>query len=84
MIQTLNSGAFVNHNWLFSTINRFLRDSAVLADWMGGATEMIDRWSQLSVSAEEEMDVERRRDDFLQFVVSRSINIMSYIIKYKL
>ncbi|KAJ4938827.1 hypothetical protein JOQ06_028293 [Pogonophryne albipinna] len=48
--------------------SRFLRDSAVLADWMGGAREMIDR-CQLSVSAEEEMDVEQRRDHYLQFVV---------------
>ncbi|XP_033981425.1 nesprin-2-like isoform X2 [Trematomus bernacchii] len=48
--------------------SRFLRDSAVLADWMGEAREMIDR-CQLSVSAEEEMDVEQRRDHYFQFVV---------------
>ncbi|KAI4804316.1 hypothetical protein KUCAC02_025947, partial [Chaenocephalus aceratus] len=48
--------------------SRFLCDSAVLADWMGGAREMIDR-CQLSVSAEEEMDVEQRRDHYFQFVV---------------
>ncbi|XP_028420864.1 nesprin-2 isoform X2 [Perca flavescens] len=44
----------------------FFRDSAVLADWMGGARELIDRCSQLS--AEEEMDAEQRRDHYLQFV----------------
>ncbi|XP_063764618.1 nesprin-2-like isoform X1 [Eleginops maclovinus] len=47
--------------------SRFLRDSAVLADWMGGTREMIDR-CQLSVSAEEEMDAKQRRDHYLQFV----------------
>lgn len=52
----------------FPPINRFLRDSAVLADWMGGARKMIDRWSQLSDS--EEMDVEQRREHYLQLVVS--------------
>lgn len=41
----------------------------MLSDWVGGAREMIDRWSQLSVSADEETDVERRRDTYLQFVV---------------
>ncbi|XP_042356665.1 nesprin-2-like [Plectropomus leopardus] len=49
--------------------NRFLRDSAVLAVWMGGARELMDRCRQLSVSAEEETDVEQRRDLYLQFVV---------------
>lgn len=45
---------------------RFLRDSAVLAGWMGGAKEMIDRWRHLSVSVEEEVDVEQSRDDYVQ------------------
>ncbi|XP_041668046.1 nesprin-2-like isoform X2 [Cheilinus undulatus] len=48
--------------------NRFLRDSTALADWMSRARELIDKWSQLSVSASEEMDVEQRQDHYLQFV----------------
>nr|XP_029131758.1 nesprin-2 [Labrus bergylta] len=43
--------------------NRFLRDSAALAEWMGGARDMID-----TSSANEEMDVEQRRDYYLQFM----------------
>lgn len=54
----------------FPPINRFLRDSAVLTDWMDGARELMDKWSQLSVSAKDEMAVEQRRDHYLQFVVS--------------
>ncbi|KAK2826776.1 hypothetical protein Q5P01_020990 [Channa striata] len=45
---------------------RLLHDSAVLTDWMGKTREQIDRWSQLP--ANEEMDVEQRRDHYLQFV----------------
>lgn len=56
----------VDRKWKLRS--RFLRDSAVLSDWVGGAREMIDRWSQLSVSADEGTDVERRRDTYLQFV----------------
>lgn len=52
----------------FPPINRFLSDVAVLADWMGGAREMIDRWSQPSAS--EEMDADQKREHYLQFVVS--------------
>lgn len=37
---------------------------------MGGARELTDRWSHLSVSAGEEMDSEQTRDHYLQFVVS--------------
>ncbi|XP_027134505.1 nesprin-2 isoform X2 [Larimichthys crocea] len=48
--------------------SRFFRDSAVLAEWMGGARGMIDKWNQLSVTAKEEMDVKQRREHFLQFV----------------
>ncbi|XP_031728981.1 nesprin-2-like isoform X3 [Anarrhichthys ocellatus] len=48
--------------------SRFSRDSAVLADWMGGARELIDECSRLSVSAEEETDAEQRRDRYLQSV----------------
>ncbi|XP_037652752.1 nesprin-2-like isoform X2 [Sebastes umbrosus] len=49
--------------------SRFSRDSAVLADWMSGARELIDKCRQLSVSAEEETDDEQqRREHFLQFV----------------
>ncbi|XP_068574256.1 nesprin-2-like isoform X2 [Cebidichthys violaceus] len=48
--------------------SRFSRDSAALADWMGGARELIDQCSRLSVSAEEEADVEQRRDHYLQSV----------------
>ncbi|XP_032382889.1 nesprin-2 isoform X2 [Etheostoma spectabile] len=44
----------------------FVRDFAVLADWMGGARELIDRCSQLS--AEKEMDAEQSLDHYLQFV----------------
>ncbi|KAK9534167.1 hypothetical protein VZT92_009231 [Zoarces viviparus] len=46
--------------------SRFSRDSAVLADWMGGARELIDEWSRLS--AEEETDAEQRRGRYLQSV----------------
>ncbi|XP_028994248.1 nesprin-2-like isoform X3 [Betta splendens] len=48
--------------------SRFLHDSAVLAEWMGGARELIDSWRCLSVSGSEEMDLEQRRDCYFQFV----------------
>ncbi|KAM6917369.1 nesprin-2-like [Lycodopsis pacificus] len=48
--------------------SRFSRDSAVLADWMGGARELIDGCSRPSASAEQETDAEQRRDRFLQSV----------------
>lgn len=51
-----------------SLINRFLRDAAVLADWMGGAREMIDRLSQLSAS--EEVAADQWQEEYVQFVVS--------------
>lgn len=59
-------------------VNRFQRDFAVLADWMGGAREMIDRWSQLPTS--EEVDADQRREHYLQLVVSLA-NVPSADIK---
>ncbi|XP_034530155.1 nesprin-2-like [Notolabrus celidotus] len=47
---------------------RFLRDSSAFADWMGGARELIDRWSQHTLSNSEEMNVEQRRDHYLQLM----------------
>ncbi|XP_029982223.1 LOW QUALITY PROTEIN: nesprin-2-like [Sphaeramia orbicularis] len=47
--------------------SRFYRESAALADWMGGARALIDR-SQLIVSANEEEDAEKNREHFLQLV----------------
>lgn len=55
-----------------SSIIRFDRDSAALGDWMTGARELINRWSQLSVSNREEVAVEQRRDLHLQSVVRTS------------
>uniref|UniRef100_A0AAQ4PDU7 Uncharacterized protein n=1 Tax=Gasterosteus aculeatus aculeatus TaxID=481459 RepID=A0AAQ4PDU7_GASAC len=46
--------------------SRFCRDSAALAEWMGGARELIDQCRQLS--AEDEVDVEQRRDHYLKSV----------------
>lgn len=46
---------------------RFLHDSAALLDWMSGARQMIDEWTQRSLS--EEPDAEQRRELFLQSVV---------------
>ncbi len=44
---------------------------------MGGARELMDKWSQLSVSDKEEMDVEQRRDHYLQLVVSGDAHRLS-------
>nr|XP_020467231.1 nesprin-2-like [Monopterus albus] len=48
--------------------SRFLRDSAVLADWMAMARELTDQWSRLSVAASEETDAEQWRGQYLQCV----------------
>lgn len=48
-------------------MNRFLRDISILNAWMGGAREMIDRWSKAPES--EGVDVDQRRE-YLQVVVS--------------
>lgn len=39
---------------------------------MNEARQRIDRWSELTVSSSEEMDVEQRRELYLQSVVSKS------------
>ncbi|XP_075304834.1 nesprin-2-like isoform X3 [Odontesthes bonariensis] len=48
--------------------SRFLRDSAALADWMTRARESADKWSRITVSAGETMDVQQRHDLFFQSV----------------
>lgn len=51
---------------------RFRHSSAALSQWMNEARQQIDRWSELTVSSSEEMDVEQRRELYLQSVVSKS------------
>lgn len=51
---------------------RFHHSSAALSQWMNEARQRIDRWSELTVSSSEEMDVEQRRELYLQSVVSKS------------
>lgn len=62
--------ARVNLSTKFLKIPRFLHDSAALEGWVSRAGERIHRWTQLSDS--EDVDVEQRRDHFLQVVVSMS------------
>lgn len=68
----LHSGKLFIMFGYFTPIIRFFRDSAVLADWMGGAREMIDKCSQLTLSANEETDAKQKRDHYLQIVVRKS------------
>ncbi|XP_005948911.2 nesprin-2 isoform X4 [Haplochromis burtoni] len=48
--------------------SRFRHSSAALSQWMNEARQRIDRWSELTVSSNEEMDVEQRRELYLQSV----------------
>nr|XP_012775511.3 nesprin-2 isoform X1 [Maylandia zebra] len=48
--------------------SRFRHSSAALSQWMNEARQRIDRWSELTVSSSEEMDVEQRRELYLQSV----------------
>ena len=54
---------------IFLPTNRLACDSAALKEWMDRARELIGGWSQLTVLANQETDLNDSGDHYQQFVV---------------